>query len=193
MDSKILTDEEKLTLRQLFIDNKYEMHPEWKLLYRGSENEFDSYKWNDKCTQRQNVISIIHSEHDNVFGGFTANGWKKPTEHEYQVEYQKDEKACLYLLRSNKGYKSEIFGIKNVEKDIERALPAEIGHMSCFGDNGYDIAIINKCNVNNKSCAGWIYQTGSYKTPENEWNYLNGNVQNFLVKEMEVFMNVASE
>ena len=186
MDSQILTEEEKLKLRQMFIKNNYEMHPEWKLIYRGSDEGFDSHSWNEKCTEKQNLIAIIHSSSHNVFGGFSVNGWVKPSAMSYEISYKEDYHAFLYSLRSSDGNKEpEIFRIK--PEDVRQATVSECNHMCCFGFNGYDMAISDKCNENRISWVAWQGNRCSFKTPTG--NYLNGGRQNFSVLEIEVFMN----
>ena len=110
IDSKILTDDEKHTLRHLLIDNGYKLNPEWKLLYRGSDEEFLAAKWNEKCTGKQNIISIILSENKCVFGGFTMNGWNKSLD----TQYKADENAFLYQLRSTRvaNFQASIFPVE---------------------------------------------------------------------------------
>lgn len=187
MDSQILDEENKLKLREMFIEYDQKMALEWKLIYRGSNENFDCHIWNERCTEKQNLIVIIHSEHGNIFGGYTERGWKKPTTMSYQLSYQQDDNAFLYLLQSecNKNKKPEIFKIK--EEDIGFAIVSECNHMSCFGFNGYDMAISNQCNKNQISWIGWRNNKCSYKTPPD--NYLNHGIQNFKVIDIEVFAN----
>ena len=64
MDSQILKEHEKIDLRQLFIDHNYDLTPKWKLIYRGSQENFSADTWNAKCGQQQNIICIIESDRE---------------------------------------------------------------------------------------------------------------------------------
>ena len=190
MDSQIVSDEEKLKLREWFIENEYDMDPQWKLLYRGSEEGFLALSWGQKCTEKHNVICIIESEHGNVFGGFTVSGWKAHPEEDYDVAYNKDSKAFLFLLRSVNGSKADTFPIKQDTSHELSATASERQHLTCFGNNGLDMAICDKCDENKRSWTGWMNEEWSYTTPT--VNHLNGGKQYFKVKEIEMFINCKS-
>jgi hypothetical protein len=46
-----------------------------KLLYRGSQSNFQSSVFKDKCEGRPNTLMIAKSEKGQIFGGFTPAKW----------------------------------------------------------------------------------------------------------------------
>ena len=67
-----------------------------KLLYRASENEYSSESFHSCCDNQGNTITIIKSEFDNIFGGYTNIPWTSDD------GYKSDKgKSFIFLLQSN--------------------------------------------------------------------------------------------
>ena len=74
--SNILTSSEQIALLDLLyekLSSKYESKNvssiDTALLFRVSENGFNSAKFNEFCANKGPTILIIHNEYDRVFGG----------------------------------------------------------------------------------------------------------------------------
>ena len=86
-----------------------------KLLYNANVDGYDCNIFHNKCDHHSPTITIIHSNFDHIFGGFT----KVPLSNKHQNSYYHDENAFLFLIRSNpsKNDKPEIFEINKLKMD----------------------------------------------------------------------------
>lgn len=119
---------------------------EFKLLYRGSENDFSAKKFHDKCDGKKlyGTITIILSEYGNVFCGYTQKPWNNE-----EGFFWNDDKAFLTLNRCMDDVSINdkcplIFELKNQEEELF-AICADDSYGPIFG-GGYDIRIADKCN-----------------------------------------------
>ena len=185
MDSKILSEDEKLQLKQLLIENNYNMNMEWDLLYRGTDNDFSTEKWQKACTNKENVIMIVESEQNNVFGGFSITGWKYAKD--VEAQYGSDERAFLFLLRSQKRNKPQLFPIKADDEHIKNATASVIDALGGFGNAGHDLGIMDPNSSQYFMKESWVNnkEETDYDVPGNQ--YLNDGVKHFLTIEMEMF------
>ena len=46
-----------------------------ELIYKGSRDGFKNIDFHRMCDDKPNTISVIESEHGNIFGGFTSLAW----------------------------------------------------------------------------------------------------------------------
>ena len=92
-----------------------------------------------------------------------------------------DKTAFLFLIRSSKKYKAQIFDLidKYDRCAVYDCADYEYG-MIAFG-GGWDIGIYENCNINPHSYVS--KRTYAVKSPY----YLNGNEMYFKVKEIEIF------
>eukprot|EP01084_Bolivina_argentea_P173854 301161_1 len=184
IESNILTSKEIQNFEELFYNYHKTKHllqitHEWKLLFRGSMHGFTDVKFNKIVPNNQNIVVIIHSSDNNVFGGYSKTGYDSIFKH------STDSNAFLYLLRSSKGYKPQIFDIKS--RDVKSAVYTASSYICCFGKNGYNIALTNNCDKNSSSWVDWegCWEQGSYDTPSKY--YLNGGKEKFRVIDIEIF------
>eukprot|EP01084_Bolivina_argentea_P259494 437841_1 len=104
IDSSILTDSEQIKLLSLFETNGKSLDQEWNLLYRSSRDGIGLIPFKEKCDNHSNIVCLVESECNNVFGGFTSIGWDDTgTNHIWGYNY--DDKAFLFSIRSSKKYK----------------------------------------------------------------------------------------
>ena len=137
--SEILNDDEKTTLYQMVnnhTNNKY--MDEWKLIFRASRDGYRRTDFYEKYNDEINTICIISTPQNNVFGGFTKLKWS-----ESKNGHEDDPSAFIYLLRSNKGYKPEIYPVQNNGRDaIQHYLGGYLSFGNCgnaFFSDGYQI------------------------------------------------------
>ena len=166
--SLVLTEEEALTLSQMteFKDGL--------LLYRATTDGFEAKSFHAKCDGKENTITIIKTNGNYVFGGYTAAKWTS------EGTYYKDSKAFIFSLRRT--------GIscnhKFMVKDTNYAINALYTFGPIFGKN---ILITDKSN----KYPGSVTELGeNYEYPpkiEDAKTFLAGSLNNWLTTEIEVY------
>ena len=125
-DSKILNDKEKELLRELFLENKkFIIDNDWKLIFKATRDGFKKDNFVSKVHGKSNVIILFHTVNNNLFGGYTKQGWTKeiPETDDYQLRiYSADKDAFIFQIRSSKGYEPFISNVLNDEKSISKAI-----------------------------------------------------------------------
>ena len=114
IDTNILTDDEQHKLIEMVnhhTNNKYD--GEWRLLFRSTRDGLKRDDFYSKCDGINNSICVIQTKENNVFGGFTSLYWDKSKCKNYPMDHEDDPSAFIYIIRSQKGYKPEIIGVKN--------------------------------------------------------------------------------
>ena len=147
MDSNICNHTEKLSLLGI-ISNKMKKETKLKLLFRASKDGFSAKSFHSKCDNKGATITIVRSEHNHVFGGFTTQSWESPSDGKWKT----DDKAWLYVLRAQPSILAKyhftlplIFPILKEMQDQAIFCYSSCGPM--FG-GGNDITIKNNSNVN---------------------------------------------
>ena len=145
--SKILTVKEQINFIDLLSQDRIKniYCRTFKLLYRGSENDFRCKKFHKLCDDYFPTFIIILTEFGNVFGGYTEVSWRANTNYTKQ-EYTEDENSFLFLIRSNdeeiqKSAVPKIFKCLNASKATYQSSK----NGPIFGD-GPDLCIIDKCD-----------------------------------------------
>jgi hypothetical protein len=151
---------------------------EFKLLYRGSRDGFQSADFHRTCDGHKPTASLISSKNGFIFGGYTPLAWNST------ATWTSDEKV-----------KSFLFTIKNPHSLPPRTFPlnrevranAIYNHSSYgpFFGTGHDLCIQNQCNAftSNSTNLGQTY-TNDSGIPGNT---VLAGVANFTVEEIEVF------
>ena len=114
---------------------------------------------------------IIHSDNNNIFGGYTSVSWKN------NGGVKTDNTAFLFLIKSSKNYVPQIFNLVTYKN---QTIHHGCNYLIAFGV-GCDIYIHNNCNTNSTS---YTY-SGSYDIPQ--IHYLNGGQRHSKVINIEVF------
>ena len=149
-------------------------YKEFKLIYRGSRDGWDAKDFHKNCDNKGSTVTIIHTNTNNIFGGYTSIPWNN----KFGDHFSDD--TFLFLIRSSKNYKSDIFSlIKKPNYQVKYTVRHNMWFMCLFG-TGHDIHINSNCNKDDK----WTTQE-SFSMPNP--HYLNGDKYEFKVKEIEVF------
>ena len=175
IESKILTDEEKIKLMEMVnnhTNNKF--NGEWKLLFRGSRDGYKRQDFYKKCNKMDNTICVIHTVENNVFGGYTSIKWDKSDDY-----HETDRSAFIYKIRNNGTIKPILFPAQNNGKYSVQQYSS--GYLSFgkwgkgfyFNDMGYQVDLI----VNYGECP-------EYNLEKHE---LNGHSSTYVPIEVEVF------
>ena len=129
--SLILNDGEDLSLSKMFNFKKE------TLLYRATRDGFNAAAFHNKCNGRRNTVTLIKTDSNDVFGGFTSAAWNS------SYTYIADAKAFVFSLRRNGTSNNEKFMIK--PSNSNTALIGNPKHGPIFG-GGNGNAINKSCN-----------------------------------------------
>eukprot|EP01084_Bolivina_argentea_P001086 1986_1 len=139
IDSSILSKEETETLLSLFDEHRkfHDLNRQFKFeaIYSSQHHGRGETIFKQLCHSQKHLLCIIETKDDNVFGGYTANGWTR-----YETEKGRgleDYKAFIFSVRSNNKYPPAIFNkLKKKNKAyIDGALWQQTGYFCAFGGN----------------------------------------------------------
>jgi len=173
MDSKIVTKLEDKNLLKKWIKDKGNVR--FKLLYRGSRDGFDANTFHSKCDGYSNTLTIIRSNHNRIFGGFTDLTWN------VSGNYKMSTKSWIFSLDAKAR-----FGVKSNTQGY--AIYAGQGYGPTFG-GGHDIYIASNGNNGNLcySNLGHTYDASSIGNNSKTRQSFLAGAYNFAVEEIEVF------
>jgi hypothetical protein len=164
--SGILTLEE---LSELSVICELEAKTRWKLLYRASQHGFSAQNFHSKCNDTNDTLTIILTENEYIFGGFTTQNWSGHG-------YKSDPQAFLFSFNRK---------LRFPVKQEQYAIYAYPSYGPCFG-GGREICIYDQSNINELSYSNFPY---SYQAPDHIKNtdFFLAGASNFKCKEIEVF------
>jgi len=173
IDSIILSNysqiKKLLSLCEFSIDQK------WNLIYRASQDGFESIKFHSKCDNKPNTFIIIKSTNGNVFGGYTEQTWN------HNGGYKADPNSFIFSLinKLNEPIK--------IKWSRYNGIYCEKSHGPAFG--GHDLIIADKSNTNSISSSniGHSYTHPDYAYGSNEANLFLTGSNKFQVSEIEVY------
>jgi hypothetical protein len=150
------------------------------LLYKLTRDGYGASTFHSKCDGKSNTVTIIKTNSNYVFGGYTAAMWKSDNTNGY------DTTAFIFSLRRN--------GISYNEKYMVRDPSFAIGNYAIegptFGKGYSDIFLtlsnggyIGHTNFGNSYSLPAGYSYGQEKTK----SYLAGSYSGWIVSEVEVF------
>ena len=178
LDTSILTDVECGKLLSLFKEkDKFKDLGaySYNLIYRGTIDGWTEKHFKDRVHGNENVLCLIHTSEDNVFGGYTSCGWEITEEYFTQ---QSDDKAFLFSIRSNSGHEPALFNINTPSN----ALRNQQGFYCMFGD---DCIYIHPRQSGNECPTIWFDSTADYEEAPEDMVIVHGI--HTTAKEVEVF------
>jgi len=155
----------------------------WKLIYRGTKDGFGANDFHKNCDNQGPTITIIKSNHGNIFGGFNKNPWSSNNQNTQSME------NFLFSYK-NKNSKKPI-QIKSANSNTQYSAYNGSSYGPTFG-GGHDLYICNSCNSVGSSYTnlGHTYTLIGYTYgQQNTKDYLAGSY-NFTVIEIEVYKNL---
>ena len=188
IESSILTQKETDILLSLF-DEKNKFNDlgifSYKLIYKRSVDGKKYDKVEYKVKDKKNILCIIHDDEDNVFGGYTSIGWGNKDE-----QYQTDNKAFLFLIRSQNDYPP---GIYDAIKD-KKTIRVQRNYYCIFGEEGemfiYGAGHDQACNGG--FSPGDSYEMPSYLIDTSMTGKKFDGIVAFKPKEVEMFQLISS-
>ncbi len=148
-------------------------------MYRATRDGFLASAFHAKCDGMANTVSIIKTNGNYVFGGYSAAQWVSNSSYGY------DASAFLFSLRKN--------GVSNNLKFTVTMPQVAIYGFPTYGPtfgSTSDIRIIDKSNVNVGSatlfCYGYQCPQG-YAPGATTKAFLAGSYNNWLTTEIEIY------
>lgn len=85
-------------------------HDKFRLLYRNSKDGNSVESFHKHCDGHTNTVTLVQSNHGNIFGGFTTKDWK----HGYgNSGWTIDNQSFLFRIKSKFNDPPKIFDVKN--------------------------------------------------------------------------------
>ena len=135
IDSSLLSLQNDLDFFNM-LKGKLRTISKFDLLFRASENNHAVDKFHSLCDDKGATITIIQSNHGNIFGGYTSKSWASSR------GYIRDENAFLFLIKTNRKQIDDqcplLFDIKEGEQNF--AIHGYKDHGPVFG-SGHNISI----------------------------------------------------
>ncbi len=173
-NSGILKDLTQLAQLHQWVKESTKTNVTFELLWKGTRDGFGAATFHSKCDNKGPTLTVIKSQYDKVFGGFTSESWGFAGTGSPQNK--KDTTAFIYSLTRNGKYAQQL----NDNSIRDRADCGPI-----FGyDGGSDIWIGDNCNTfkYNQCTANQTYQLPGGA----DSSFLAGS-GDYSVKEIEVY------
>ena len=152
----------------------------YQLLWRGSQDGFEAKTFHDKCNNKGPTLTVIVSNNDKIFGGYTSESWGFGGS---SGASKQDATAFIYSLT----HKAKCAKQKNTKSIIDNSSCGPI-----FGA-GRDIIIWDDCNTRSDNyCESRDSEGATYALPAGADNSFLAGSRNFSVKEIEVYAVIKS-
>ena len=73
--SSIVKDIKEYERLQKWVVEVKNTNVKFELLWKGTRDDFKAATFHSKCDKKGPTLTVIKSEHDKVFGGFTSESW----------------------------------------------------------------------------------------------------------------------
>jgi len=165
IDSKLIKGEQASLLKKWISNGTVR----FKLIYRGTRDGFSASTFHSKCDKFKPTVSIIQSNNNKIFGGFTDQDWTN------SGNYKSSCNAFVFSITD----KEKFFLKPSME---QYSIMASASYLVAFG-GGHDFCLSDNCNSVNSSYSNFGH---SYETNGKPKEFLTGSY-NFTVKEIEVY------
>jgi len=165
IDSKLIKGEQASMLKKWISNGTVR----FKLIFRGTRDGFSASTFHSKCDKSKPTVSIIQSNNNKIFGGFTDQDWT------VNNTYKNSTNAFLFSITEK-----EKFLLK--PNMAQYSSYGNASFLAAFG-GGYDFYLCDNCNSVNSSYSNFGH---SYETNGKPKEFLTG-AYNFTVKEIEVY------
>ena len=155
-----------------------------KLLYKATRDGFSGSSFHANCDGKANTVTIIKTDSNFVFGGYTAAAWKSDD------TYSTDTTAFIFSLRRN----GTTYNEKYMVQDATTAIKNWAGKGPIFGSYKGSLYCDILINDLSNNTGGYADFGASYNLPlgyiwgsVNSRSYLAGSYQGWKTTEIEVF------
>jgi hypothetical protein len=115
----------------------------FELLWKGSRDGFKAATFHTKCNNQGPTLTVIKSQHDKVFGGFTSESWGFAGTSS-KSQGKQDSTAFIYSLTRMEKYAKQLNN-NSIRDRYDR------GPMFGYAGGVYDIFINDDCNQPDKN------------------------------------------
>jgi hypothetical protein len=148
------------------------------LLYRATRDGFTALAFHEKCDGKANTVTIIKTNGNYVFGGYTSAKWNS------DLSYSIDASAFIFSLRRDGISKSYQFKITKPQYAI---FGGSYGGPN-FGVGDFEIRDRSDINTGSWTRFCFTYQCPSgYSFDEYTKSFLAGSYNKWLTSEIEVY------
>ena len=147
----------------------------YQLLWQGTRDGFAASTFHSKCNGKNATVTVIVSNFDKIFGGYTSESWGYNSGHKY------DATAFIYSLTNKAKCAKQL--------NTSYSIHDHSGYGPVFG-GGADICILDNCNTNTGNACN---SNHTYELPPgaDKTTFMAG-AYNFTVKEIEVYQVIKS-
>ena len=160
------------------------------LLYRGSRDGFKASKFHEKCDNKGETLTIIKSDGDFIFGGYTEINWESTTWNGHVGEKNNARRngkgnEFVFTLKNPHNIPPSKFNMK--QDWLNHSICCDVNLGPIFGCN--DIRIENDCNTRRNSFSYYDFNPGEYCFDDTtgKKRLLFTGEKSYNVKEIEVF------
>ncbi|CAF4056407.1 unnamed protein product, partial [Rotaria sp. Silwood1] len=166
----LLQPEQKMKLNE-FYGNRYQR---WELIYKASRDGFDANAFHTRCNDKGPTITIVRSNNNFIFGGYTAVSWTS------DGNYKNDTNAFLFTLVNPHQIPPTKYLIDATK--IQQTVNHTGGYGPTFG-GGHDLHVASGSNANNSSYTNFPH---SYIDTTGKGNNTFTGARNFTATDIEV-------
>ncbi|CAF3707380.1 unnamed protein product [Rotaria socialis] len=148
---------------------------QWELIYKATRDGFDANTFHSHCNDKGPTITIIQSNNNYLFGGYTAIPWTSDN------SYKSDTTAFLFTLTNPHNIPPAKYLI-----DTSKTVYT-VNHTSGYGPTfggGHDIHLAHANDANNSSYTNFPY---TYLDTTGKGNNTFTGARNFTTSDIEVF------
>ncbi|CAF3336255.1 unnamed protein product [Rotaria socialis] len=148
---------------------------QWELIYKATRDGFDANTFHSHCNDKGPTITIIQSNNNYLFGGYTAIPWTSDN------SYKSDTTAFLFTLINPHNIPPAKYLI-----DTSKTVYT-VNHTSGYGPTfggGHDIHLAHANDANNSSYTNFPY---TYLDTTGKGNNTFTGARNFTTSDIEVF------
>ncbi|CAF3335863.1 unnamed protein product [Rotaria socialis] len=165
----------KVQHKQKLNDFYGKTNQQWELIYKATRDGFDANTFHSRCNNKGPTITIIQSNNNYLFGGYTAIPWAS------ESAFKTDTTAFLFTLTNPNNLPPTKYLI-NLAKQVYAVYHYGV-HGPTFG-YPHDINIANGSNANNTSCTNF---PSTYLDTTGKGNNTFTGARNFTTSDIEVF------
>jgi hypothetical protein len=147
----------------------------WELIYKALHDGFDANAFHIQCNNKGPTITIIQSDDDYLFGGYTSVAWTS------SGAWAVDSNAFLFTLTNPHNIPPTKYPIQRSRK--ANAVYHKHGYGPTFGA-GHDLHVASNSNSNYTSYATFPY---AYSDTTGQGSNTFTGHRNFTVADIEVF------
>ncbi|CAF4653295.1 unnamed protein product [Rotaria socialis] len=148
---------------------------QWELIYKATRDGFDANTFHARCNNKGPTITIIQSNNNFLFGGYTAIPWTS------DGSDKKDTTAFLFTLTNPHNIPPTKYLISTSQSG--NAVAHNASDLAKFG-GGRDLKLANASNANNSSYTKF---PNTYLDTTGKGNNTFTGATNFTTSDIEVF------